>query len=60
MGSPGAGKPHTGQYGELTPSRQRGGAGSACPLPTNFMAVRDCRTLLVLFGDLSEAMAKAR
>src|SRR5438093_13489897 len=34
MGSPGAGKPHTGQYGELTPSRQRGGAGSACPLPT--------------------------
>src|SRR5206468_762498 len=37
MGSPGAGKPHTGQYGELTPSRQRGGAGSACPLPTIFM-----------------------
>src|SRR5439155_27034627 len=36
MGSPGAGKPHTGQYGERTPSRQRGGAGSACPLPTIF------------------------
>src|SRR5438309_2999205 len=36
MGSPGAGKPHTGKYGELTPWRQRGAAGSACPLPTIF------------------------
>src|SRR5438093_6273318 len=41
MGSPGAGKPHTGQYGELTPWRQRGGAGSACPLPTIFSGVPD-------------------
>ena len=26
-GSPGAGKPHAGKYGESTPSRQRGGGG---------------------------------
>jgi hypothetical protein len=26
-GSPGAGKPHAGKYGELTPLRQRGGDG---------------------------------
>jgi hypothetical protein len=41
MGSPGAGKPHTGQYGESTPSRQRGGAGPACPLPTDSALVRE-------------------
>ena len=27
QGSPGAGKPHAGKYGEWTPSRQRGGSG---------------------------------
>ena len=26
-GSPGAGKPHAGKYGESTPLRQRGGGG---------------------------------
>src|SRR6266853_3247235 len=36
QGSPGARKRHTGKYGELTPSRQRGGGGgNASPLPTS-------------------------
>ena len=35
-GSPGAGKPHAGKCGELTPPRQRGGDGghNTIPLPT--------------------------
>ncbi|MBW1691184.1 MAG: hypothetical protein JRJ70_10630, partial [Deltaproteobacteria bacterium] len=32
VGSPGAGKPHAGKYGEWTPLRQRGGAGESLPL----------------------------
>ena len=41
-GSPGVGKPHAGKYGELTPSRQRGGGGwmkpPASALPTQTLA----------------------
>jgi hypothetical protein len=51
MGSPGAGKPHTGQYGELTPSRQRGGAGPACPLPTNLTLTLTASGRLTESGD---------
>jgi hypothetical protein len=36
---PGAGKPHAGKYGELTPLRQRGGAGESLPL-THFSIVK--------------------
>jgi len=32
--SPGAGKPHAGKYGALTPLRQRGTGGSPTRLPT--------------------------
>ena len=32
-GSPGAGKPHAGKYGEPTPWRQRGGRGPPLPYP---------------------------
>ena len=39
-GSPGAGKPHAGKYGESTPSRQRGGGGWNNPWPLLYPLLR--------------------
>ena len=40
-GSPGAGKPHAGKYGESTPSRQRGGGGWTNPPTTALPSPRE-------------------
>jgi RNA-directed DNA polymerase len=37
---PGAGKTQASKDGEVTPGRQRGGAGIACPLPTDVILLR--------------------